>query len=129
MLEPNLTLFVTVALVACFIQVATVVRNESLRNNPGGSLEGSNILGLPTPLGVLTALTVLAVTFALFPSDPRGWSLERLVLYLATPSLDPIRILGVVLIGAALFFFTVFALWAAGGRAKPKGRTKVSLRK
>ena len=118
MLEPNLTLFVTVAVIAYFMQVAGVFRND-WGDGSADNLEPST-LGLPTPLAVLTALTVLALTFALFPSDPRDWSLEQLVLYLATPSLEPIRILGVALIGAGLFSLVVFSLWTASGRTKRK---------
>ncbi len=75
------------------------------------------------PLPLWLALLFLPLTFALsllmFPSDPATWSFANVVLYLATPSLDPLRLLAVTVIGGALFFGVVYLLYGSRPR-RPK---------
>lgn len=61
-------------------------------------------------LAILGGVVVLAV-FIAFPSNPAEWSLGNVVLFLAKHTLNPLRILGVLLLGGAIFYAAVWALY------------------
>jgi signal transduction histidine kinase len=67
-------------------------------------------------LGGVAGAAALAVTLALYPSDPRGWSLASTVLYLTWPKLELPYFLGNLLIGSALFSGMVAAIYWANRR-------------
>ena len=48
-------------------------------------------------------LLSIALSFAVYPSDPRDWELGKLVLYLAEPRFEVFAILGNVLTGGLMF--------------------------
>jgi predicted naringenin-chalcone synthase len=66
-------------------------------------------------LGGVAGAAALAVTFALYPSDPRGWHLSSTVLYLTWPKLELPYFLG-NLVGSALFSGMVAAIYWANRR-------------
>ena len=61
-------------------------------------------------LTILGGLIVLAV-FIAFPSNPAEWSFSNVVLFLAEHTLNPLRILGVLLLGGGIFYSAVWALY------------------
>ena len=69
----------------------------------------------PLLLTLLGGMVVLAAFIAL-PSDPRTWSLGNLVLYLAQQTLNPLRILGVLMLGGGLFYGVVWVLYLSRRR-------------
>ncbi len=71
---------------------------------------------LPSWLAWLSFPLTLAVAWLLFPSDPATWSFANVVLYLAEPSLDPLRLLAVTVIGGGLFFGAVYLLYGSRRR-------------
>lgn len=80
----------------------------------------------PRERGVLwgvVALSALAVTFAVYPSDPRNWSWAGFVLYLSVPRLEFLAIVGNLLAGSALFALaTLGVYWANRKRTAKAGR-------
>ena len=71
---------------------------------------------LPSWLAWLSLPVTLVVTWLLFPSDPATWSFANVVLYLAAPSSDPLRLLAVTVVGGALFFGAVYLLYGSRRR-------------
>ena len=61
-------------------------------------------------LAALGGLVVLAV-FIAFPSSPAEWSFGNVVLFLAEHTVNPLRIVGVLLLGGAIFYSAVWALY------------------
>ena len=70
----------------------------------------------PRVPGFLIGGLVVLAAFIAFPSDPRTWSLGNMVLYLADYTLHPLRILGVLVLGGALFYGAVYALYLSRRR-------------
>ena len=66
-------------------------------------------------LALLGAFVVLAV-FIAFPSNPAEWSLGNVVLFLAEYTLNPLRILGILVLGGGIFYGAVHALYLSRRR-------------
>ena len=66
-------------------------------------------------LALLGGLVVLAV-FVAFPSNPAEWSLSNVVLFLAQHTVNPLRILGVLLLGGGIFYSVVHVLYLSRRR-------------
>ena len=64
---------------------------------------------------VLGGLVVLAA-FIAFPSNPAQWSLGNVVLFLAAYTLNPLRILGILLLGGGIFYGAVHMLYLSRRR-------------
>ena len=64
---------------------------------------------------VLGGLVVLAA-FVAFPSNPAEWSLGNVVLFLAEHTLNPLRVLGVSLLGGGIFYGAVHMLYLSRRR-------------
>lgn len=64
---------------------------------------------------VLGGLVVLA-TFIAFPSNPAEWSLGNVVLFLAEHTLNPLRILGILVLGGGIFYSVVHVLYLSRRR-------------
>lgn len=85
------------------------------------TLQTQDDLDLPQPspslrfLAALGGLVVLAA-FIAFPSNPAEWSLGNVVLYLAEHTVNPLRILGVLMLGGAVFYSAVWALYLSRRR-------------
>lgn len=60
------------------------------------------------PLVAAAIVFAVALTFVVYPSDPRTWDGERFVLYLAEPRFEVLAILGNLLTGG--FMFGAFVL-------------------
>ena len=78
----------------------------------------------PREHGVLVTVAVvgtLALTFVLYPSDPRAWSWAGFVLYMQDARFELLRVIGKTLTGAALFAVATLGVYWANGR-KPKKR-------
>ena len=59
----------------------------------------------------------LALTFAVYPSDPREWDVGRFVLYLAEPRFEVLAILGNIITGSLMFGVFVWGIyWANRSR-------------
>ena len=71
---------------------------------------------LPAWLAPLSLPLAFVFSLILFPSDPATWSFANVVLYLAEPSLDPLRLLAVTVIGGTLFFGVVYLLYGSRRR-------------
>ena len=71
---------------------------------------------LPAWLAPLSLPLAFVFSLVLFPSDPATWSFANVVLYLAEPSLDPLRLLAVTVIGGVLFFSVVYLLYGSRRR-------------
>ena len=69
----------------------------------------------PRWLALLGGVVVLAA-FTAFPSNPAEWSLGNLVLYLAEHTLNPLRILGVLMLGGGLFYAVLHVLYLSRRR-------------
>ena len=80
----------------------------------------------PREHGVLVtvaAVCALALTFALYPSDPRAWTWAGFVLYMHDARFELLRVVGKTLTGAALFTPVVLGVyWANGRRMKKRQR-------
>ena len=80
----------------------------------------------PREHGLLVTVAVvctLALTFLLYPSDPRAWTLAGFVLYMNDVRFELLRVVGKTLTGAALFTPAVLGIyWANERRMKKKKR-------
>ena len=79
----------------------------------------------PREHGVLVTVAVagtLALTFALYPSDPRAWTWAGFVLYMHDARFELLRVLGKTLTGAALFATVTLGVYWANGRRRKKRR-------
>ena len=72
----------------------------------------------------VTVATVcaLALTFALYPSDPRAWTWSGFVLYMHDARFELLRVVGKILTGAALFAAVTSGVYWANGRKRRKRR-------
>ena len=74
-------------------------------------------------LVTVAAACALALTFALYPSDPRGWTWVGFVLYLSDARFELLRVIGKTLTGAALFAVATSGVYWANGRQR-RGRRR-----
>ncbi len=98
-----MTLFILIAFCATVCALVTLQTQEDLDlpQLPNLSLRFLVALG---------GLVVLAA-FIAFPSNPAEWSLGNVVLFLAEHTVNPLRILGVLLLGGGIFYSAVWALY------------------
>lgn len=54
-------------------------------------------------LVALVIFSSVALTFAVYPSNPKEWTMDHFVLYLAEPSFEVLAVLGNVLTGGLMF--------------------------
>jgi len=94
-----------VSLIVLYIGTAAV-----LRQMPQNSVYRGFVVA-----GVI--FTALALTFAVYPSDPRSWDIGRFVLYLAEPRFEILAILGNIITGSLMFAVFVGGIyWANRSR-------------
>ena len=69
----------------------------------------------PRLLAILGGFVVLGAFIAL-PSNPAEWSFGNVVLFLAEYTVNPLRILGVLMLGGGIFYSVVHVLYLSRRR-------------
>lgn len=67
-------------------------------------------------LELFSVACAVALTVLIYPSDPRGWSLANIVLFLSRPRFDLVYFLGNLALGGLLFSLATLAIHRANRR-------------
>ncbi len=98
----------TVSLLILFCTAVCVLVTLQMQDEPDLS---EDVPKVSTRFLVLLGGFVVLAAFVAFPSNPAEWSLGNVVLFLAEHTLNPLRILGILILGGAIFYSAVWALY------------------